>query len=139
MMFFGEQFNVPMYTLYQRERSDAPEPLSVRLFMVHGWYHCTELKVQMFWYNPEVTGDWWDGLALDHSFDDSNDTWVSMRASWTDPNQLYAGEVFSIKIANRSNLIMYLAMKAGKLEGHQTHGDLDVGDFVFEALGQRWA
>lgn len=44
-----------------------------------------------------------------------------MRSSWTDSDGLYA------------------AMKSGKLLGHQTHGDLDEGDFVFEALGQRWA
>jgi hypothetical protein len=103
MMFFGDQYDVPRYTLYQRERADAPEPLS------------------MFWYNPQVSGDWWDGLPLDRSFTDTNDTWVAMRNSWTDPNGLYAG------------------IKAGKLVGHQTHGNLDVGDFVFEALGQRWA
>jgi len=33
----------------------------------------------------------------------------------------------------------YVAMKASKLTGHQTHGDLDCGDFVIDALGQRWA
>ena len=75
----------------------------------------------MFWYDPEQQGDWWSNLALDHYFDDSNDTWVSIRSSWTDSNGLYA------------------AMKGGKLVGHQTHGNLDVGDFVFEAMGQRWA
>lgn len=50
-----------------------------------------------------------------------NDTWVSMRSSWTDSDALYAG------------------MKSGRILGHQTHGNLDVGDFVFEAMGQRWA
>lgn len=44
-----------------------------------------------------------------------------MRSSWTDSDGLYT------------------AMKSGKLAGHQTHGNLDVGDFVFEAMGQRWA
>ena len=34
---------------------------------------------------------------------------------------------------------MYIAMKASKLTGHQTHGDLDCGDFVLDAMGQRWA
>lgn len=52
LMFIGNQLDVPTYTLYQREREDAPDPLS------------------MFWYNPETQGDWWNGLALDHSFDD---------------------------------------------------------------------
>jgi len=44
-----------------------------------------------------------------------------MRSSWTDNNALY------------------IAMKAGKNQGHQTHNDLDCGDFVLDALGTRWA
>ena len=34
---------------------------------------------------------------------------------------------------------MYIAMKASKLQGHQTHGDLDCGDFIIDALGERFA
>jgi hypothetical protein len=30
-------------------------------------------------------------------------------------------------------------MKASLLQNHQTHGDLDIGTFVFDAMGQRWA
>ena len=30
-------------------------------------------------------------------------------------------------------------MKAGTNVGHQTHNDLDEGDFVLDAVGQRWA
>ncbi|CAD6578568.1 MAG: hypothetical protein CYPHOPRED_000622 [Cyphobasidiales sp. Tagirdzhanova-0007] len=92
-----------MYTLYQRDRPDAPEPLA------------------MFFYNTDVIGDWWYNLPLDHHFDNENDAWASMRSSWTNDQGIYA------------------AMKAGNLTGHQTHGDLDAGDFVLEALGQRWA
>ena len=29
-------------------------------------------------------------------------------------------------------------MKSGLLTGHQTHGNLDLGDFVIDALGTRW-
>jgi len=103
MMFWGEQYNQPLYTLYQRDRQDAPEPNS------------------MFWYNPQVTGDWWEGLPLDHYFPNQTDAWLSTRSSWTNNDGLWA------------------AIKAGILTGHQTHGFLDVGTFVFEALGQRWA
>lgn len=103
MLFMGSAFNNPTYTLFQRDRNDSPEPWS------------------MFWYDPSVKGAWWDGLALDHYFDNTNDTWVSMRSSWTDNNGLA------------------LAMKAGGLQYHQTHGDLDAGDFVIDALGVRWA
>lgn len=75
----------------------------------------------MFWYDPSVFGAFWDGQPLDHYFDNAFDQWVSMRSSWTDQNALY------------------VAMKAGHLQGHQTHNDLDVGDFVLDALGTRWA
>jgi len=73
MMFFGEQYDQPRYSLYQRDREDAPEPLS------------------MFWYNPESTGDWWDNLALDHYFDNDTDSWSTMRSSWTNVDSVFAG------------------------------------------------
>jgi hypothetical protein len=75
----------------------------------------------MFWYDPTVAGAFWDGLALDQFFDNILDQWASMRSSWTDFDALY------------------VAMKAGQLQGHQTHNDLDCGDFVLDALGTRWA
>ncbi|CEQ40577.1 SPOSA6832_02215, partial [Sporobolomyces salmonicolor] len=95
--------DIPMYTLFQRDRGDAPEPMA------------------MLYYDPQVSGDWWDGLALDRHFSNTTDGWFSSRSSWTDSDG------------------MYIAMKAGQLTGHQTHGDLDAGDFVLDAMGQRWA
>lgn len=103
MFYYAEQYNHPEYSLYQREQADAAEPWS------------------MFWYNPSVSGAFWDGLPLDHFFDNATDQWASMRSSWTDQHALY------------------VAMKAGTNQGHQTHNDLDVGDFVLDALGTRWA
>lgn len=75
----------------------------------------------MFWYNPATSGAFWDGADLDHFFDDDLDQWASLRSSWTDINALY------------------VAIKAGRNQGHQTHNDLDVGDFVLDAMGTRWA
>ncbi|KAI0652050.1 chondroitin AC/alginate lyase [Trametes meyenii] len=103
LIFWGDVLNKPEYVLFQRDQHDAPEPNSV------------------FWYDPTVAGAFWDGLPLDHFFDNSTDQWGSMRSSWTDENALY------------------VAIKAGTLQGHQTHNDLDVGDFVLDALGTRWA
>ncbi|THH14362.1 hypothetical protein EW146_g5957 [Bondarzewia mesenterica] len=103
MIFYASQYNQPQFTLFQRDQHDAPEPWS------------------MFWYDPTVSGAFWDGTALDQFFDDGLDQWASMRSSWTD------------------NDAMYVAAKAGKLQGHQTHNDLDCGDFVIDALGTRWA
>ncbi|KAJ8509422.1 hypothetical protein ONZ45_g8412 [Pleurotus djamor] len=75
----------------------------------------------MFWYDPSTSGAFWNGLALDAFFDSQSDQWVSMRSSWTDQNALFVG------------------MKAGTNQNHQTHNDLDVGDFVLDAMGTRWA
>ncbi|WVF70621.1 hypothetical protein IAT40_005413 [Kwoniella sp. CBS 6097] len=75
----------------------------------------------MFWYDPATDGTWWDGLALDKHFDDPEGQWATARSTWSD------------------NSGTFWAMKASKLTGHQTHGDLDVGDFVIDAMGQRWA
>lgn len=75
----------------------------------------------MFWYDPSTSGAFWNGLPLDHAFEFGMDQWASMRSSWTDVDALY------------------VAMKAGTLQGHQTHGDLDCGDFVLDAIGTRWA
>ena len=102
MFFYGDHYDMPQYQLFQRDQVDAADPWS------------------MFWYDPTVYGAFWDGLALDHFFDNSSDQWTSMRSSWTDENALF------------------VAMKAGTLQGHQTHNDLDCGDFVVDALGTRW-
>lgn len=103
MFYYADHYNQSQYSLFQREQPDAADPSS------------------MFWYNPTVSGAFWDGLPLDHNFDNAFDQWVSMRSSWTDQHALY------------------VAMKAGRLQNHQTHNDLDVGDFVLDALGTRWA
>jgi hypothetical protein len=103
MFLYGDQYQQPQFVLYQREQHDAPEPNS------------------MFWYDPSVSGAFWDGAPLDYFFDNPGDQWASMRSSWTDDNALY------------------VAVKAGKNQGHQTHNDLDAGDFVLDALGTRWA
>ncbi|KAH8827651.1 heparinase II/III family protein [Flagelloscypha sp. PMI_526] len=63
----------------------------------------------MFWYDASISGAFWDEAPLDAFFDDALDQWVSMRSSWTD------------------------------FDGHQNHQDLDVGDFVLDAMGTRWA
>ncbi|KAJ2930733.1 hypothetical protein H1R20_g6367, partial [Candolleomyces eurysporus] len=103
MLLYGAELDHPEFILHQREQHDAAEPWS------------------MFWYNPAVNGAFWNGLPLDHFFDQELVQWASMRSSWTDDDALY------------------VAIKAGRNRGHQTHNDLDVGDFVFDALGTRWA
>ena len=103
MFLYATELQQPAYALFQRDRADAAEPWS------------------MFWYDPTVSGAYWNDMPLDHYFDASTDQWAAMRSSWTDANALY------------------VAIKAGSNQGHQTHNDLDVGDFVLDAMGTRWA
>ncbi|KAF8893247.1 chondroitin AC/alginate lyase [Mucidula mucida] len=103
IMFYAEYYKIPEYALFQRDRWDAAEPWA------------------MFWYNPGLSGAYWEDKEVDAFFNDPLDQWVAMRSSWTDQNALY------------------VAMKAGENQGHQTHNDLDVGDFVLDAMGTRWA
>jgi hypothetical protein len=103
MFLYSQSYKQPSFSLFQREQVDAAEPWS------------------MFWYDPTVSGAFWDGTPLDHFFDNALDQWASMRSSWTDGHALF------------------VAIKAGLNQGHQTHNDLDVGDFVLDALGTRWA
>ena len=102
LMLWGSIFSDPRYTLYQRDHYDASEPWS------------------MFWYDPSVSGTWWDGLALDNHFTSEAGEWACGRSTWSE------------------NSGVYWAMKSGNLTAHQTHGDLDLGDFVLDAMGQRW-
>ena len=103
MIYMGSAYDEPRYTLYQRDHIDASEPFGV------------------FYYDPAVTGAWWNGLPLDRHFSNPSSDWASIRSSWTDNDGLY------------------VAAKAGNMTGHQAHGDIDAGTFVIDALGQRWA
>jgi hypothetical protein len=71
LLFDGSQLQIPAYTLFQRDRNDAADPLS------------------MFWYDPEVNGTWFKDLPLDKAFSDSRGAWFSSRSSWTEPDALF--------------------------------------------------
>jgi hypothetical protein len=38
-----------------------------------------------------------------------------------------------------SDSVLTLSLLIVPCSGHQTHGDIDAGDFVLDAMGQRWA
>ncbi|KAJ7929313.1 chondroitin AC/alginate lyase, partial [Mycena leptocephala] len=59
---------------------------------------------------------------------------------WYNPNvagAFWDGKPLDITWTDVNGL--YVAIKAGMLLYHQTHNDLDCGDFVLDALGTRWA
>ncbi|CAK5274137.1 unnamed protein product, partial [Mycena citricolor] len=66
----------------------------------------------MFWYNPSIKGAFWGTANLSTTSSARARIRASMRSAWTDNNALYVG------------------IKASTLRFHQTHNDLDVGDFV---------
>jgi hypothetical protein len=121
MLLYGNHYNIPAYSLYQRLALDAPEPLS------------------MLWYNPQTAGDFWANLPLDHYFADAPSAWAAMRGSWTDSNQIYAASEFASLAPRQFCSPRARPVKGGSPEDKQTHSNLDAGTFVFEALGQRWA
>lgn len=102
LLYWSTVFSEPRFALYQRDRYDATEPFA------------------MFWYDPAVSGTWWDNLPLDRHFNGTTDEWATGRSSWSD------------------NDGTYWAMKGGRIPNHQNHLDMDIGDFVVDAMGQRW-
>ena len=126
LLFMGSAYNNPTYTLYQREQYGSFDfslatflsfrrdfelisiPLLLLLFLLRLFSPSSDASepFAMFWYEPSTVGAFWDGLALDHHFDSGSDDWASMRSTWTD------------------NKGLYVAMKAGNMTGHQTHGDI---------------
>lgn len=71
LLFYGKEYADPMLILYQRDRLDAGDPLSI------------------LWYTSGITGDWFHNLPLDRDFPDSAGAWVSMRSTWTSPEGLF--------------------------------------------------
>ncbi|PLW57753.1 hypothetical protein PCANC_01384 [Puccinia coronata f. sp. avenae] len=127
MLYYGDQFQIPRYILYQRDRADAADPLS------------------MFWYNPQASGGWYIDLPLDHNFGDPSDAWVSMRSSWTNTDGLFA----SVKAGNLTGHQTHGFLDAGDVTldalGERWVGQLCQNDYLgagyFSSEGsasQRW-
>ena len=71
----------------------------------------------LLWYDDRGTESDLLALGTDARFEGADV--VSMRSDWTDPDALYVG------------------FKGGDNQANHSH--LDLGTFVFDALGQRWA
>lgn len=73
--------------------------------------------LDILWFNSGQTDPVKAGTPLDKYFRGSEV--VTLRGSWTDPNATFIG------------------FKAGR--NNANHGHLDIGNFVLDALGERWA
>ncbi|UZJ53361.1 hypothetical protein CBS101457_002681 [Exobasidium rhododendri] len=78
MFLWASYYKNPLYALFQRDRADAADPLS------------------MFWYDTTTKGGFWNGMDLDRFFDNTLGSWASMRSSWTD----FTGTYVAIKSSN---------------------------------------
>ncbi|KAI7944604.1 hypothetical protein MJO28_010299 [Puccinia striiformis f. sp. tritici] len=127
LLYYGDQYQIPRYILYQRDRADAADPLS------------------MFWYNPQASGGWFIDLPLDNNFADPSDAWVSMRSSWTNTDGVFA----SVKSGGLTGHQTHDFLDAGTLTldalgerwiGHLCQNDyLGAGYFSSEGVNsQRW-
>lgn len=72
--------------------------------------------LDLVWYDPADKGKPLPKLPLDRYFRSLEG--AALRSSWEDPNALFVG------------------FKAG--DNKANHSNLDIGGFVFEALGERW-
>jgi hypothetical protein len=87
---------------------------------VLAWYQARTPRpsaLDLLWYSATQTDPESAGLPLDKYFRVSEA--VTLRGSWTDTNATFVG------------------FKAGK--NNDSHGHLDIGTFVLDALGERWA
>jgi len=87
---------------------------------VYAWYerqHSSPSPLDLLWYEAEGAGPITAGLPLDKYF--RNAQVVCMRSDWENPKALFVG------------------FKAGDNKANHSH--LDLGDFVLDALGARWA
>lgn len=119
----GQTFN------YYDGRSGAPRPPEMFWLAnrydrpVYSWWGVEGANSaldprHLLWYDPDnVSGPRAAALPMDKYFRHSEI--ATFRSAWEDPNAVFAG------------------FKAG--DNQTSHADLDLGDFVLDALGTRWA
>ena len=126
MFWFAHKFHKPFYAEHEREIARANE-LAVRAHTPNGEHADTRTTgrgrfalMLLLWSAEQAqepkTNDA-EQLPLVQSF--ARVSQAYMRSAWKDPNAWYVG------------------FKGG--DAHASHGHLDMGSFVMDALGQRWA
>lgn len=87
---------------------------------VFAWFEARQERphpLDILWHSQAQTDPATAGVPLDKYFRGSEA--VTLRGSWTDPQATFVG------------------FKAGR--NNANHGHLDIGNFVLDALGERWA
>jgi hypothetical protein len=118
LFWLAGEFQQPAYAFYERlvASNDLARMRSGALMADDTLDRFLALLV--VWYDPSGQAITYDDLPLDQNFRGSASV-AAMRGSWTDPDAIYLG------------------FKGG--DNQSPHGHLDVGGFVLDALGVRWA
>jgi hypothetical protein len=115
LQYFGLKYDQPVYSWRQQQ--------TIALNAVTPSPYPTDL----LWYDPRGATESPSALDLPPSTYFANDDELFLRSAWNDPNALYVG----MKGGWGVNSSPY---------GHgDAHLNLDIGTFVFDALGVRWA
>ncbi len=111
MFYLSRKYDQPVFAEWHRQRL-------VRRLKSGRASHGRFLALETVWYDPSGTPDVLRDLPLDKLFRSRQDVAI-LRDDWNDSAALYVG------------------FKAG--DNRANHGHLDVGSFVFDAAGVRWA
>jgi hypothetical protein len=109
LQWLARQFDQPALARYQWRSLDLG---------VGGRHDGTPEATDLLWYEPSVDTEATAGREFDRHFP-GGDHAVTFRSGWADPEATFLG------------------FKAG--HNQTSHGDLDVGTFVFDDRGVRWA
>jgi hypothetical protein len=112
MFWFARRFEQPAYAAFERNFAGSGKPAG----QGHGGSNRFAI-LEMFWAARAPTAGSTAPLPLVESF--ARVSQAYLRSAWGDPNAWYLG------------------FKGGDGQAH--HGHLDLGSFVMDALGQRWA
>jgi hypothetical protein len=109
MLWLARRFQRPVYSWY-------PQTLTAGLDM--RFAHFRSPALSLLWFDPGERDPKSEGLPLDKYFGGRVQV-ATFRNAWNDKNALFVG------------------LKAGDNKANHSH--LDVGTFVLDALGERWA
>jgi len=113
MFYLARCYNNPIFAWWHRYWLEQYVPTPVRPKRLDRFF-----PLEIVWFDQRGRRPSPRQLPRDAFFDSRQDV-VTMRSRWADKNAVYVG------------------FKAGDNRSH--HGHLDIGSFVFDALGTRWA